>query len=69
MKLVDVVAVCQVGLLWDGSFYTLYEGQSISFRIDDVKHRKLSLDVRGRHHLQSSPLLRLDNNPSSAVTF
>jgi len=47
----------------------LYEGQSISFRTDDVKHRKLTLDIRGRHHLQSSPLLRLDNNPSGAATF
>ena len=48
---------------------TAYEGQSISFRTDDVKHRKLTLDIRGRHHLQSSPLLRLDNNPSGAATF
>jgi hypothetical protein len=48
---------------------TTYEGQSISFRIDDVKHRKLSLDIRGRHYLQSRPLVRLDNNPSGAPTF
>ena len=46
-----------------------YEGQSISFRTDDVKHRKLTLDIRGRHHLQSSPLLRLDNNPSIGPLF
>ena len=29
----------------------------------------LPLDIRGRHHLQSSPLLRLDNDPSSAASF
>jgi len=49
--------------------FLYYEGQSISFQIDDVKHRKLTLDIRGRHHLHSSPLLRLDNNPSGAATF
>ena len=49
--------------------FRTYEGQSICFRTDDIKHRKLTLDIRGRHHLQSSPLLRLDNNPSGAATL
>ena len=47
----------------------IYEGQSISFRIDDLKTEMLTLDIRGRYHLQSSPLLRLDNDHSGAASF
>ena len=33
------------------------------------KKERLPLDIRGRHHLQISPLLRLDNDPSGVASF
>jgi len=34
-----------------------------------LKTEWLTLDIRDRHHVQSGPLLRLDNNPSGATSF
>ena len=53
-------------------FINIFHSEYIYVRVSGLmtwNTERLILDIRGRHRLQSSPLLRLDNDPSGAASF